>query len=103
MRTLLLGLALAAVTGIIGGAAAQDFPSRPITMVVPFPAGGPNDTIGRIVTERMCASLGFTRPRIAREDGRKTPPLCSDPPYELRGTAVCVAQTPQRPANRPPV
>jgi tripartite-type tricarboxylate transporter receptor subunit TctC len=36
----------------------QSYPSRPITMVVPFAAGGPLDTLGRIVTERMRASLG---------------------------------------------
>ena len=39
-------------------ARAQAYPSRPITMVVPFPAGGPTDTIGRIVAEGMRASLG---------------------------------------------
>jgi tripartite-type tricarboxylate transporter receptor subunit TctC len=37
---------------------AQAYPTRPITMVVPFAAGGPTDTIARIVTERMRASLG---------------------------------------------
>ena len=39
-------------------ARAQAYPSRPITMVVPFPAGGPTDTIGRVVAEGMRASLG---------------------------------------------
>lgn len=39
-------------------AAAQDFPTRPITLVVPYPAGGGNDVIARIVAERMSASLG---------------------------------------------
>jgi tripartite-type tricarboxylate transporter receptor subunit TctC len=37
---------------------AQTYPSRPITMIVPFAAGGPTDTIARILTERMRASLG---------------------------------------------
>jgi len=37
---------------------AQGFPSRQITIVVPFPAGGPTDTIARIMAERMRASLG---------------------------------------------
>jgi tripartite-type tricarboxylate transporter receptor subunit TctC len=46
---------LAAVSRI---ARAQAYPARPITMVVPFPAGGPTDTIGRVVAEGMRASLG---------------------------------------------
>ena len=37
---------------------AQSYPSRPITMVVPFAAGGPTDVIGRIVAARMRTSLG---------------------------------------------
>jgi tripartite-type tricarboxylate transporter receptor subunit TctC len=39
-------------------AAAQAYPTRPITLIVPFAAGGPTDTIARIVTERMRISLG---------------------------------------------
>ena len=50
-------LALPAVSRI---ASAQAYPTRPITMVVPFAAGGPTDTITRIVSERMRASLGQT-------------------------------------------
>jgi len=48
------GLLLAAVTS----AAAQPYPSRPITMVVPFPAGGPLDSVARIMAERMRVALG---------------------------------------------
>jgi tripartite-type tricarboxylate transporter receptor subunit TctC len=40
------------------GAQAQDFPSRQITIVVPFSAGGPTDTIARILADRMRVSLG---------------------------------------------
>src|SRR5262245_46592795 len=40
------------------GARAQTYPARPITLVVPFPAGGVLDVVGRIVTESMRASLG---------------------------------------------
>lgn len=49
------GVAVAAVSSLAG---AQSYPSRPITIVVPFPAGGPNDTVGRILAEKMRASLG---------------------------------------------
>lgn len=38
--------------------AAQDFPNRPIKFIVPFPAGGPSDTISRILTEKMASLLG---------------------------------------------
>ena len=56
MRRLVL-VATALAFGI-GAAAAQGFPSRPITMVVPYPAGGPTDTIARILAEPMRAALG---------------------------------------------
>jgi tripartite-type tricarboxylate transporter receptor subunit TctC len=39
-------------------ATAQTYPSRPITMIVPYPAGGPTDTIARLLGDRMRASLG---------------------------------------------
>jgi tripartite-type tricarboxylate transporter receptor subunit TctC len=42
----------------IGAAGAQDYPTRPITIVVPFPAGGPTDTLARILGDRMRESLG---------------------------------------------
>jgi tripartite-type tricarboxylate transporter receptor subunit TctC len=57
-RTLLASLALAAVSAPIAEVSAEVYPSRQITMVVPFPAGGPTDTIARIVSERMSTSLG---------------------------------------------
>ena len=39
-------------------ARAQAYPTRPITTIVPFPAGGPLDSVGRVLAERMRASLG---------------------------------------------
>jgi tripartite-type tricarboxylate transporter receptor subunit TctC len=57
-RALLLALAASTCCfGAIPSAAAQDYPSRPITIVVPFPAGGPTDAAARIVGERMRAAL----------------------------------------------
>jgi tripartite-type tricarboxylate transporter receptor subunit TctC len=37
---------------------AQDYPTRPVTLIVPFPAGGGVDAMGRIVAERLTAALG---------------------------------------------
>jgi tripartite-type tricarboxylate transporter receptor subunit TctC len=53
---------LAAVVAVLvasaGLAAAQNFPTRPITMVVPFAAGGPTDVLARVIAARMSESLG---------------------------------------------
>jgi tripartite-type tricarboxylate transporter receptor subunit TctC len=39
-------------------ASAQDYPTKPITLVVPFPAGGGNDALARLVAEKMSRALG---------------------------------------------
>jgi tripartite-type tricarboxylate transporter receptor subunit TctC len=39
-------------------ASAQDYPTRPITMIVPFPAGGPTDTVARVTAQEMSKLLG---------------------------------------------
>jgi tripartite-type tricarboxylate transporter receptor subunit TctC len=49
LARILLGFALLAPTF----AAAEDFPSKPIRLIVPFPPGGPNDIIARVVGQRM--------------------------------------------------
>jgi tripartite-type tricarboxylate transporter receptor subunit TctC len=58
MKSQLCALAAALGLAAIESASAQVYPARPITMVVPFPAGGPTDTIGRVVAEGMRSSLG---------------------------------------------
>jgi tripartite-type tricarboxylate transporter receptor subunit TctC len=57
-REFLLALTSTFAVNAVLPAAAQDYPARPITIVVPFPAGGPTDAVGRIVAERMRTSLG---------------------------------------------
>jgi tripartite-type tricarboxylate transporter receptor subunit TctC len=58
-RRFIAGLMLAA--GLAAGpAGAETFPSKQITLVVPFTAGGPTDTLARILAERMGRSLGQT-------------------------------------------
>jgi tripartite-type tricarboxylate transporter receptor subunit TctC len=53
--------ALAATAGIAGaGSAAETYPSRPITVSVPYAPGGPLDTLARILAERMRVVLGQT-------------------------------------------
>jgi tripartite-type tricarboxylate transporter receptor subunit TctC len=44
--------------GLSGATFAQDYPTRPITIIVPFPAGGATDTLARFLSERMRAILG---------------------------------------------
>ncbi|MBO4222650.1 tripartite tricarboxylate transporter substrate binding protein BugD [Bradyrhizobium neotropicale] len=53
-------LAFLAVLTWCGAAVAQTYPSHPITIIVPFSAGGPSDAMARILAERMKASLGET-------------------------------------------
>jgi tripartite-type tricarboxylate transporter receptor subunit TctC len=43
-----------------GTLAAQDFPNRTIKLIVPFPAGGPSDTIGRVLVDKMSSLLGHS-------------------------------------------
>jgi tripartite-type tricarboxylate transporter receptor subunit TctC len=58
MEARLCVIAVALSLAAIETASAQAYPSRAITMVVPYPAGGPSDTLGRILAEAMRASLG---------------------------------------------
>jgi len=62
VRSLAFGIGgaavLAAMAASDGLAAGQVYPGRPVTLLVPFPAGGAIDTLGRILAERMRGSLG---------------------------------------------
>jgi tripartite-type tricarboxylate transporter receptor subunit TctC len=56
MKHLLTFLATLAISA--GGAVAQGYPTRPVTLIVPFAAGGPTDTIARIISDNFSKSLG---------------------------------------------
>jgi len=60
MRGKMIAGLLLAASLMVGSAGAQTFPSKQITLVVPFTAGGPTDTLARILTERMSRTLGQT-------------------------------------------
>src|SRR5580693_7033519 len=51
-------LALTLLCAFTAAARADDYPSRPITMIVPFAAGGPTDVIGRLMAQYMGQALG---------------------------------------------
>src|SRR5260370_25355078 len=57
-RFLHLAAGAAALPAVSRSAWAQAYPARSITMVVPFPAGGPLDALGRVMAEGMRSSLG---------------------------------------------
>ena len=81
-----VAVALAAALSVTGPAAADVYPSRPITVVVPGPAGGPPDTLLRILSERMRASLG--QPIVIENAGGLAAPSPSAASHVLRPTAT---------------
>ena len=58
MKALLTTCALTGMLGAALPAAAQTYPAKPVTMVVPFSAGGPTDTLARIMSEPLRKALG---------------------------------------------
>jgi tripartite-type tricarboxylate transporter receptor subunit TctC len=63
IRTIAVTAAVALILGVMGvpaPAAAQDWPTRPVTMVVPFAAGSGSDILGRIIGPRLGENLGAT-------------------------------------------
>jgi tripartite-type tricarboxylate transporter receptor subunit TctC len=58
MKRILTAAALATTLAFSASATAQDYPNRPIRMIVPFPAGQASDTISRLVGEELAKALG---------------------------------------------
>src|SRR6201992_3746442 len=70
MRTSIIAIALAPVALFLAASApvqAQNFPTRPITLIVPFPPGGSTDVAGRILADKMGSVLG--QPVIVEDVG----------------------------------
>src|SRR3954466_4789651 len=49
---------LAAFGAMMGAAHADDYPTRPISLIVPYPAGGGVDTVGRVIAQKLGEGLG---------------------------------------------
>src|SRR5688572_12354791 len=60
MKAVSLRLAVVALAFAAGGAQAQQYPTKSVTMTVPFAAGGPTDTVARVVAQAMTKPLGET-------------------------------------------
>jgi tripartite-type tricarboxylate transporter receptor subunit TctC len=60
-------IALMAILASISGASAQSYPTRPVTVIVPFAAGGPSDALARIMGDHMKATLRPTLPDRERD------------------------------------
>lgn len=51
-------IAVATPAVLAGSAAAQSYPTQPVRLVVPYPAGGPTDVLGRVIAQKLTESLG---------------------------------------------
>jgi tripartite-type tricarboxylate transporter receptor subunit TctC len=60
MKFRVAAIALAALIASVATGGAQPYPSKPITMIVPFAAGGPTDALARVLADRMRVTLGET-------------------------------------------
>jgi len=57
-RFLLAGLLWGSLLGVLAPALAQDYPSKPIRLVIPYPPGGATDVIGRVMAQQLSLALG---------------------------------------------
>jgi tripartite-type tricarboxylate transporter receptor subunit TctC len=57
MRFVSVGLAIA-LSCATAGALAQSYPNKPVRVVIPWPAGGSNDVVGRLVTQKLAQTMG---------------------------------------------
>ena len=89
MRKLLLAVAFAATLASVGSAEAQNWPTRQLTMVFPYAAGGSGDLLGRIFASRLSELLG--QPVIFEIVVTEMKPLERSPSGELNDRVMASA------------
>ena len=92
MAARVLVLALVALLSLARVATAEPYPSHPVTIVVPFPAGGPTDTLGRIIGDRMTRSLGQSVVIDNASGAGGTVGTAKVPRAAADGYTICVGQ-----------
>src|SRR5262249_39166970 len=88
----LLALSVPLLMPLPGGASAQTFPAHAVTVVVPFPPGGPTDALGRLVGERMGRALGQTGVIDNASGAGGTPGTARVARAPADGYTLCVGQ-----------
>ena len=99
MTALIRVLCLIGIVSWPGVLTAQEFPNRPIKFIVPFPAGGPADTISRIVTEKMSSILGQPIVIEARAGAGGMIGIASVAKSDPNGYAIAIAPSSQLAMN----
>src|SRR5690606_25813793 len=94
MKTLLSHIVAAAVTMLaaVPAAMAQDYPSRSVRLIVPYPPGGTADTIARLYADKLSADIGQTvvgesKPAASTNIGSETVAKATPDGYTLLFTA----------------
>src|SRR5271163_2599623 len=77
LRIVLLIGAFVGMPSLAGLAQAQDWPTKPVTLIVPFAPGGTTDIVGRIIAQRLTEKLGqtFVVEISAAPAARSAPPM----------------------------
>lgn len=57
-RAVLAAVALGAMLGAVPAAMAQEYPTKPVRLVIPYPPGGATDVIGRVIAQKLSSTMG---------------------------------------------
>jgi tripartite-type tricarboxylate transporter receptor subunit TctC len=68
MTRIRYGIALLALASFATGAIAQDYPTRPIRLLIPFPPGGGTDFVSRVVATKLSETLKTREPDFGKVD-----------------------------------